>query len=86
MLYLDLDHFKSVNDTLGHAAGDELLRALSARLKSSLDEDDLLSRLSGDEFAVVLSGVASVEDAGARARLPSQVKVNWHPVDRRDPW
>ncbi len=69
VLYLDLDHFKSVNDTLGHAAGDELLRALSARLKSSLDEDDLLSRLSGDEFAVVLSGVASVEDAGARARL-----------------
>lgn len=69
VLYLDLDNFKSVNDTLGHATGDDLLRAVAKRLKSNLDEDDLLSRLSGDEFAIVLSDVTSLEDACARARL-----------------
>jgi diguanylate cyclase (GGDEF)-like protein/PAS domain S-box-containing protein len=69
VLYLDLDHFKSVNDTLGHTTGDELLRAVATRLKSSLDDDDLLSRLSGDEFAIVLSDVVSIGDAYARARL-----------------
>jgi diguanylate cyclase (GGDEF)-like protein/PAS domain S-box-containing protein len=69
VLYVDLDHFKSVNDTLGHATGDDLLRAVATRLKSSLDDDDLLTRLSGDEFAIVLSDVVSLGDAYARARL-----------------
>ncbi|MEY2925555.1 MAG: hypothetical protein RL367_32, partial [Pseudomonadota bacterium] len=52
ILSLDLDHFKSVNDTLGHPAGDELLKIVSRRIETCLDEHDMLARLGGDEFAV----------------------------------
>lgn len=54
--YLDLDQFKIVNDTCGHAAGDELLRQLPALLKSQLRENDILARLGGDEMGVLLCG------------------------------
>ena len=53
ILMLDLDGFKNVNDTLGHAAGDELLKALAQRLSASLRETDILARLGGDEFAII---------------------------------
>ena len=54
MLYLDLDHFKTVNDSCGHAAGDKLLREISGVLQHKLRERDTLARLGGDEFAVLL--------------------------------
>jgi diguanylate cyclase (GGDEF)-like protein/PAS domain S-box-containing protein len=61
LMYLDLDHFKSVNDTLGHSAGDILLKEVSGRILQQLRDEDTLARLGGDEFVVILEGVADPE-------------------------
>lgn len=62
LMLIDLDHFKHVNDTLGHAAGDHLLRILARRLKSCLPENGFVARLGSDEFAVVLSDIGNEDD------------------------
>lgn len=62
VLYLDLNHFKTINDRFGHQAGDALLKAFGHRLEFCLRPEDVLARLGGDEFAIVLPGV-TVEDA-----------------------
>jgi len=61
--YLDLDGFKAVNDTHGHAAGDQLLVVVSQRMKAALQEGDTLARIGGDEFIVVLTNLDSIKDS-----------------------
>ena len=64
LMFVDLDKFKPVNDTYGHAVGDELLKAVAGRMKSSLRKGDTVARTGGDEFIVVLSELDEVKDAG----------------------
>jgi diguanylate cyclase (GGDEF)-like protein len=82
---LDLDRFKHVNDTLGHATGDALLAEVAARLKESVRDSDLVGRLGGDEFAIVAEDLAAPEDAMRLARrvctaLGESYHVNGHEV------
>ncbi|WP_349370658.1 PAS domain S-box protein [Salinarimonas sp.] len=65
VVLLDLDHFKDINDTLGHDAGDALLREVARRLSSAVRQSDVVARLGGDEFALVLPGLADAGDAHA---------------------
>lgn len=70
LFYIDVDHFKRVNDTLGHEAGDELLRQLAARLERSLRRTDTVARWGGDEFVAVIDQVA---DPGLTMRLAEKL-------------
>jgi len=70
VLYLDLDHFKDVNDTLGHPVGDELLKAVAERMRSVSRETDTVARFGGDEFAVI---VAATADPAAAAILADKL-------------
>lgn len=67
VLFMDLDNFKSVNDTLGHAFGDKLLKRVGERLRACTKEGDTIARLSGDEFILVLTGVKAIEDINLTA-------------------
>ncbi len=67
LLYLDLDRFKNINDTLGHMAGDRLLVAVGQRIRHLLREIDTVARLGGDEFAVILPNVGRPEEVGGVA-------------------
>jgi diguanylate cyclase (GGDEF)-like protein len=73
VLFIDVDHFKHVNDTFGHTAGDQLLKHISERLGECVRSDDTVGRLSGDEFAIVLSRITAPEDAATVAQKMVEV-------------
>jgi diguanylate cyclase (GGDEF)-like protein len=75
VLYLDLDHLKRINDTLGHPAGDKLLKGVAERLRGCVRDIDLVARLSGDEFAIIQSSLDRPSDA---ARLAMRVREAIH--------
>ncbi len=86
VIFLDLDRFKMVNDTLGHDAGDELLRLVARRLRSSIRESDTVARQGGDEFMALLRDLHQREDAACVARniveaLQKPFEVNGHRVE-----
>ena len=88
LLFVDLDDFKVVNDTLGHASGDELLVQAASRLRSCLRSADTAARLGGDEFGVLLEDVADLDQAVAVARriieaLGEPFSIGRHPVPLR---
>jgi diguanylate cyclase (GGDEF)-like protein len=68
VLYIDLDGFKQVNDSLGHRAGDEFLVAVSTRFRESVRKTDLVARIGGDEFAVLVRAFASDDELAEIAR------------------
>ena len=63
LLYVDLDHFKKINDTVGHSAGDQMLQIVAQRLRACVKEGDTVARLGGDEFTIILRGVGTAESA-----------------------
>jgi diguanylate cyclase (GGDEF)-like protein len=79
LLLIDLDHFKEINDTLGHGAGDELLRTVAGRLKETLRGSDVVARLGGDEFAVLLCDLPSPEVSDQVAE--DMLRVLAEPID-----
>ncbi len=68
VLFLDLDHFKHVNDSMGHSSGDLVLRAVGERLRTCVGESDIVARLGGDEFTLLVEGLRDIADAEAVAK------------------
>lgn len=77
VMFLDLDKFKKINDTLGHAAGDRLLESFAARISDSLRSTDTVARWGGDEFTVLLPEISSLEDA---VKMAQRIQENLKPV------
>src|SRR4029079_8581713 len=87
VLFIDLDRFKEVNDLFGHAAGDRTLQAAATRIAGTLDDNQVLARLSGDEFAIILPDLSNPETAGRIAetilevlQAPVGTSEAYHPI------
>ncbi len=82
LLYMDIDHFKQINDTFGHPVGDQLLQQVSQRLQQTLRDEDLVARLGGDEFAILLMEVSNASAAGLVARkLMNELSQKSYQID-----
>jgi diguanylate cyclase (GGDEF)-like protein/PAS domain S-box-containing protein len=84
LLMLDIDHFKDVNDSLGHKSGDELLRQITARLSHCIRESDTIARMGGDEFAILQTRIHSVDDAADIASRLLDELVQPFVIDRQE--
>ena len=84
ILYLDLDRFKHINDSLGHAVGDRLLQSVAARLTDCVRKCDTVCRLGGDEFVIVLADVADARDAAVCAEKILKVIAMPHLIDEHE--
>jgi diguanylate cyclase (GGDEF)-like protein len=84
LLYVDLDGFKYVNDTMGHTVGDKLLKAVSGRLKGCLREVDTIARMGGDEFAILLPSVGDSQDAMVVAQRIHEAIGQGFYIDNQD--
>ncbi|UGB33207.1 sensor domain-containing protein [Metabacillus sp. B2-18] len=79
LMYLDIDHFKRINDTMGHEIGDQLLVMLTRRIQNILRNTDVLARLGGDEFAIILPDLSSTDEAKIIGeRIVNKLKEPWH--------
>lgn len=68
LLFIDLDHFKEINDSLGHETGDEILKEVTTRLANTIRDEDTIARLGGDEFTIIIEDLAKGEDSSALAK------------------
>lgn len=84
VLFLDVDHFKHINDSLGHAIGDELLKSIAQRLMTCVRSSDTVSRQGGDEFVVLLSEVAHADDVAFTAGKILAAVSRPHRIDHKD--
>ena len=84
VLFLDVDRFKGINDSMGHAAGDELLQSIAGRLTACVRDSDTVCRYGGDEFVVMLSEVACSEDAAFSADQLLAAIARPHRIDDQD--
>ncbi len=84
VLFLDLDGFKHINDSLGHAIGDKLLQSIAKRLVECVRSSDTVSRQGGDEFVVLLSEIEYSEDPAITARRMLEAVAEPHPIDHHD--
>jgi len=86
LFFLDLDHFKEVNDSFGHEVGDLLLKRVSQIIKNTIRDEDSLSRLGGDEFTVIIEDLSTKQDAGLLAQkiidsLSESMEINGHNIN-----
>jgi diguanylate cyclase (GGDEF)-like protein len=84
LLFLDLDGFKRINDTLGHSTGDILLQAVARRLRGGVREVDTIARLGGDEFTIILTGIKNAKDAVTVARKILKLMAKPFPVNEHE--
>ena len=83
VMFIDLDHFKKINDSLGHDVGDKLLQSVAQRLMACVRRSDTVSRLGGDEFVILLSQVEHAEDAAYSARKILRALTAPHIIDNK---
>ena len=83
-MFMDMDHFKHINDSLGHAVGDQLLQSVAQRLLACVRYSDTVSRQGGDEFLLLLPTIEHAEDAALSAQKMLEALVPPHTIEQQD--